>query len=189
MKILFLLISLALAAPAVRAQNAPALPIDPTTHLVAYSAVVDIPGATESELFRRARAWALRRYKGDAAVLQVQDAATGKIIVKGHTQALVNGHNCGPVGHVLSIRILKDGQYRYEVTNFVNTHPTPAGDYGMGPFEREKPRLASAYTDETTEAIIQKNWNLLRINTDDEIKTMLGYLQAAMTDQTQDAKL
>ncbi|AWM33385.1 DUF4468 domain-containing protein [Hymenobacter nivis] len=189
MKSLLLLLSLALAAPAVRAQSAPALPVDPTTHLVAYSAVVDIPGATESELFRRARAWALRRYKGDAAVLQVQDAATGKIIVKGRTQALVNGRSCGPVGHVLSIRVLKAGQYQYNVTHFVNTNTTPTGDYGMGPFEREKPHLTSAYTDEVTDALMQKTWNLLRVNTDDEIKTMLGYLQAAMTDATQDAKL
>jgi hypothetical protein len=74
----------------------PALAIGPTTRLVAYSAVVDIPGATESELYRRARAWALRRDRGDTAVLQMQDVATGKIIVKGRTQALVNGHNCGP---------------------------------------------------------------------------------------------
>lgn len=189
MKSLLLLLSLALAAPAVRAQSAPALPVDPTTHLVAYSAVVDIPGATESELFRRACAWALRRYKGDAAVLQVQDAATGKIIVKGRTQALVNGRSCGPVGHVLSIRVLKAGQYQYNVTHFVNTNTTPTGDYGMGPFEREKPHLTSAYTDEVTDALMQKTWNLLRVNTDDEIKTMLGYLQAAMTDATQDAKI
>ncbi|MGI4884246.1 MAG: DUF4468 domain-containing protein [Janthinobacterium lividum] len=188
MKTLLLFLTLALTAPAVHAQEAPALPVDPTTHLVAYSAVVDIPGATESELFRRARAWALRRYKGDAAVLQVQDAATGQLIIKGRTQALVNGHSCGPVGHVLSLAIT-DGQYRYNVTNFVNTNPKPAGDYGMGPFEREKPRLASAYTDATTDALIQKTWDLLRTNTDDEIKSMLGYLQAAMTDKTQDAKL
>ena len=189
MKTLLFLLTLTLTAPAVRAQDPPTLPVDPTTHLVAYSAVVDIPGATESELYRRARAWALRRYKGDASVLQVQDAATGKIIVKGRTQALVNGRNCGPVGHVLSIRVLKGGQYQYHVTNFVHTNATPTGDYGMGPFERDKPHLASAYTDEVTDALIQKTWDLLRVNTDDEVKTMLGYLQAAMTDTTQDAKL
>lgn len=189
MRTLLLLLTLALATPAARAQDAPTLPVDPTTHLVAYSAVVDIPGATESELFRRARAWALRRYKGDAAVLQVQDPAGGKIIVRGRTQALVNGHSCGPVGHILSIRVLKAGQYQYNVTQFINTNATSNGDYGMGPFEREKPHLVSAYTDETTDALIQKTWNLLRANTDNEIKIMLGYLQAAMTDTTQDAKL
>ncbi len=187
MKKLLFLLTLLLAAPVAYAQQAaaPALPLDPATHLVTYSGVVNVPGATRGELYARASAWAASRYKADGDALQVQDKVKSKIVVKGYTKALVNGRDCGPVGHMLSISI-KEGVYQYEVTNFANTHPTPAGEYGMGPFENEKPHLALAYADDITNALVQKNWNALRSNTDADVKTMLAYLQVAMTNATQD---
>lgn len=187
MKQLLLLLIFLIAVPAAYAQPtaAPVLPIDPATHLVTYAGVVQMPEFIQDQLFTRACAWAAARYKQDRSVMQVQDKANGKIVIKGYTKALVNGRDCGPVAHTLSLTI-SGGSYRYEVTNFVNTHHTPTGEYGMGPFENEKPLLSLAYSDDATNALVQNNWNTLRTNTDADVKSMLAFLQAALANGTQD---
>jgi hypothetical protein len=186
MKHLLLLLALLMASPAiaqkVKEDDSPmALPVDSDTHKVTYSGVVEVAGATQAQLYSRAYEWVVRTYKSAPDVLQMQDKESGKIILKGYTHALVRGRECGPVSHTFSI-YLKDGRYKYDITDFVNTNQTSRGDYGMGAFENEKPSISMPGMN----GIIQKSWNILRRNTDADIKAMVADLQAAMTTQTKD---
>ncbi|WP_210516452.1 DUF4468 domain-containing protein [Hymenobacter terricola] len=187
MKQLLLLLALLLATPLAHAQKVkeddspPTLPIDPDTHLVTYTGVVEVPGTSQAQLYSRAYEWVVKSYKSAPDVLQMQDKESGKIILKGNTHALIRGRDGGIVNHTFSI-YLKDGKYKYDVTDFVNVNPTPKGDYGLGHFENDKPSITMPMMN----GIIQKSWNILRRNTDADIKAMLADLQAAMTVKTKD---
>ncbi|WP_310393653.1 DUF4468 domain-containing protein [Hymenobacter sp.] len=157
------------------------LPIDPESKMVTYTGVVEVAGATQAQLYSRAYEWVVKSYKSAPDVLQMQDKESGKIILKGNTHAYIRGRDAGLVNHTFSI-YLKEGKYKYEVTNFNNVNPTPKGEFGFGRFENEK----SSFTMPMMNGIIQKSYNILRRNTDTDIKAMLADLQAAMTGQSKD---
>lgn len=198
-KRLLLALALLSAAPAAYAQKekakeydgeiAPVLPIDPDTHLVAYTGVVEVPGATQAQLYSRAYEWVAKNFNSAQSVIQMQDKESGKIIAKGVIKAFIKKYDSGYNSFTLSL-YLKDGKYKYDITNFSNEHKTTVvgksdrygGDYSMGKFEQEKPSFQMAMMN----GRIQKSWNILRYNNDLEMKAQIASLEAAMTAKTKD---
>jgi hypothetical protein len=101
------------------------LPLDSATHLVAYSGVVEVPGASKAELYSRAREWFATSFGSAKAVLEMDDREAGKLI--GNTNSDFTIHYGGILGEApvrlwRTIRVeVKEGKYRYALSNFATS--------------------------------------------------------------------
>jgi len=120
--IITLLASLLLfAGSSLKGQNPPLkMPVDPDTKLITYKEVVTTAG-TPAELYIRAIAWINKQYKNPADATKVRDPASGliEIIHRFEITQKVQGVTlmAGVVDYSMKLE-LKDGRYRYTITNF-----------------------------------------------------------------------
>lgn len=92
------------------------MPMDSSTHKFTYTGVVDVPGMTKTDLYVAARSWFVSEYRSADDVIQMEDKEAGRIIGKGFS--LVQWQMATRyVKHTVQID-LKDGKYRYIVTDF-----------------------------------------------------------------------
>lgn len=112
-----------------------ALPFDSETHQVAYTGVIDVPGATKNELYARGKVWFANAFKSAQNVIQADDKDAGLLVGKGWTQTYIT-IVLTPASEKLWYTVklsFKDGKYRYVITDFMfeseyskyNTHPAP----------------------------------------------------------------
>lgn len=121
--LLFLILFLSVFAFGQKKQpfTAPTLPMDNETKLVSYNGVVDQSGIVKSELYKRAMKWIKEYYPNPTGIVQESDSVAGKIVCKARFDArrtLKNGQTAPSdrVQYTLTI-LLKDGKYKYELTN------------------------------------------------------------------------
>ena len=177
MKQLLLLLALLLTtllayAQKVNADETPvSLPTDPATHLVAYTGVVEVPGATQAQLYDRAYEWVVKNYGSAQRVIQMQDKEAGKIIVKGRTPAYFKGHEFGWITHTLSFYV-KDGKYKYDITDFAHDSDT----YAYGNFEQAEPH----YIPGAFKGAARKTWHEMKTSTDTDMLATVASIQSAM---------
>lgn len=119
MKKLSLPLFLSIVCLIVQAQD---LPIDSISKKVTYQEVVKVDGASKNELYARAREWFAKTFKSADDVLQMEDMANGKLIGKGCNYQ-------SKVFYTVSVSV-KDGRYRYEITDFYTR--IPASQYSRG---------------------------------------------------------
>ena len=117
-----LLISVSLLSVSLLKAQTPnaTMPVDPDTKLITYKEVVTTTGKP-ADLYIRAIAWVNKQYKNPADATKVRDPETGLIeithrfeitkVEKGATLL------AGVVDYTLKLE-LKDGRYRYTITNF-----------------------------------------------------------------------
>lgn len=86
------------------------LPRHPVTGRFVYSAVVQVPNASATELFSRARAWASRAYVSAKNVTQLDDKEAHRLILKGRTHTTWD--------HTLIIET-REGRFKYTLTDLV----------------------------------------------------------------------
>ncbi len=94
------------------------VPIDEATGHVVYTEVVNVPGVSQAELFKRLEHWFNTFYKNPTSIIQTKDAATGKIDGK-HTIYVYNEVNGkknqhGQVKYTITVEA-KDGKFRYRI--------------------------------------------------------------------------
>jgi hypothetical protein len=128
MKKLMLLFVLVAAQVSLFAQTTapvPQLPTDAETKLITYTEVVNTPGLTKAELYKRANAWFKKYYKNPADVIKENDSANTKIagihrykltkdVKTGKKDESVK-NDAGMASYSISI-MCKDGKYKYEIT-------------------------------------------------------------------------
>jgi len=114
--LLLLSLSLGVRAQAPRLKTALPFPVDSLSGKIRYLAVVQTPGVSQAELYRRARTWFVSRFPDDPHVVRVEDPASGELAGTYCTilQKLTNSYE---VWRTLRVDV-KDGRYRYEVTDF-----------------------------------------------------------------------
>ena len=112
MKTLLLGCALALCFPA--AAQVSALPTDSVTHKIAYQGVVQMPGASQPELYSRARALALH----SSAPQQLDDPT--KTVLSIWEKQLFSGSGSGRLLRYTLAISAKEGRYRYTLTDFEN---------------------------------------------------------------------
>lgn len=101
------------------------LPMDSATHLVAYAGVVEVPGASQAELYSRAREWFATSFGSAKSVLEMDDRESGKLI--GDANSMFTIHYGGLLGDApcrlwRTIRVeVKDGRFRYAFTGFATS--------------------------------------------------------------------
>ena len=138
--LLFAGLALAVASPAAAQMAAwvNPLPVDSTTHLITYTGVVQVPGATQAELYSRAREWFATTFGSSKAVLEMDNAAAGKLI--GHAYAPFEmafglGHTAQyAMWRQLKIEV-KDGRYRYTLSDFEQGGPVETPNANRQPLE------------------------------------------------------
>lgn len=141
----------------------PQLPIDPATGLYTYTEVIEIPGTSKDELYKRAFAWANVFYKNPTDVIREKNPQEGKILIKARFKISNEADKKGVVtaaGDVMYSLTLnfKDGKYKYEITK-INWQ-----QLSYYPIERWKDTSAGSYkpvynhylsqTDEILKAVI-----------------------------------
>ena len=97
------------------------IPRDASTRLVAYAEVVPVENATQAELYARGKVWFAQNFKSAKDVIQADDKQAGILVGKGWQEVRVAGAMGTAVPQKLNYTIrlaLKDGRYRYELTDF-----------------------------------------------------------------------
>jgi hypothetical protein len=117
--LLFLLFSVSLGTARAQATCSKAklpFPVDSLSGKILYQAVVPTPGVAQAELYRRARNWFVSRFPDYAHTVSVDDQAAGELAGTYCTimQKLTNRYE---VWRTLRVYV-KDGRYRYELTDF-----------------------------------------------------------------------
>ena len=115
----YLLIVLLLYPSFVSAQNI-VLPLDSISGKITYKEVVK-DSLTKDELYIRTKEWFARSFTSAQDVLQMDDRQAGKLIGKGTARGFNNSallSNGFTLYYTVSI-ILKDGKYKYEISDFL----------------------------------------------------------------------
>ncbi|WP_223650542.1 DUF4468 domain-containing protein [Hymenobacter psoromatis] len=92
------------------------LPTDSASGKILYEAVVQAPGVSQAELYRRAREWFVSNFKAYKEVVGVEDPVGGEIAGTYHS-LLTKVLTTYEVWRTLKVYV-KDGRYRYELTDF-----------------------------------------------------------------------
>ena len=99
-----------------------------------YSEVVTVDSSLKkSDLFINAKKFFVGVYKSGKDVIQMEDKDAGIIIGKGYFKTYWKANLIFSadmdVWHTIKISI-KDGKYKYEITDFTYKYSTPSGNYG-----------------------------------------------------------
>jgi hypothetical protein len=166
--------------------DADPLPIDPQTNLITYEGVVPVPSASKADLYARAQAWATRTYNlANAEITQQpnQDPETSELLIKGKRPAVVrNTYNnvlrstyAGVVHYTLTIYV-KDGRYKYILSDLTHDAAGTANIKSGGPLEQDKANLFGYVGLGST-----KPWRDLKVEATRDVRHLVADLQAAMT--------
>lgn len=137
MKKLFILLGVAVMAHLSLSAQTPELPI--VDGRINYTAVITVDNIlSKSDLYTRARQWFAKTYKSASSVIQMEDRESGTIVGKAlmqvHHKAMGGLVESGHISYTLSVYV-KDGRYKYEITDFHHTGQLIRGgnripDYG-----------------------------------------------------------
>ncbi|WP_324675084.1 DUF4468 domain-containing protein [Hymenobacter sp. GOD-10R] len=107
-----------------QAQTLAGLPVDSTTKKITYIGVVPVANATKEELYARAQEWVAKSFKD---LTPVSNQVANLIVVKPQIRSSwgITTKIEDVVGFALTITV-KDGRYRYELTNVVCEVPATA---------------------------------------------------------------
>jgi len=103
--------------------NWPAMEVDPSTNLIAYSGVPEVAGATAADLYDRAFKWGQDYYKNFGEKLRKQDKEAGEMEIFARFPVYVydkkgvkTTSTQGLAQYTLTIRF-RDGRYKYTLTD------------------------------------------------------------------------
>ena len=114
-------------AGSVRGQNQPVLP-PPAAHRISYTAVVSVANVSQAELGLRARAWAQQIIPANLVPIIIHESNTEVIRTIGicpfaYEQQSLSGKTFLATLRYNATISLREGRYKYEVTDFVFGHP------------------------------------------------------------------
>lgn len=125
--LLFALVTLVSSAQKAARLGFSRLPIDSTTHLVTYTAVVPVEGASKETLYLRAKEWAARSLVESQKDILLEDKQAGTLVCHGTIKkptASIIGDNGGTYGLVLGI-YTKAGRYKYMIDQLTYSYRAP----------------------------------------------------------------
>lgn len=170
--------------------DADPLPLDATTHLISYQGVVQVPGISQAELYRRARAWVEQAYPQQNATVTHDDPATGELRLQGAQLVQVyqefagvpRGSYAGVVRHTLVIYV-KDGRYKYVLTDFTHDAKGVPDLRSGGPLEQKRASLFGYGGLGSFQA-----WSELKTDALRSARALVASLELAMTQQPRKAR-
>jgi hypothetical protein len=151
MKILFTILSLMIASMVVC--QAQTLPVDSKTGKITYLEVVDAAGLTAKDLFKVAKDWGTSK----GFTIKKEDEATGELVFEGSNKSDFANPKGKPENATVNFSLfvfLKEGKYRYILTDFVHTATNPKA--GGGKLESPTPVCGAAGMTSATWVSIKK---------------------------------
>lgn len=166
------MITLCLLLLSISLVNAQTAPVDKNTGLVVFTRVVHIDSTlSKAELYSRAREWFARTYTDADEVLSMDDRESGKLLGRAYRDIRI--YSSFKKMHYLIGVFVKDGRYRYEITNIryqeygANASIVPAEMHFVeGYYKNGKTKPFS---------------DLYRQATDEAVRELITSLEAAMT--------
>jgi len=152
-----------------------------------FTNVVQVDSADKAELFARARSWFNTTFKSSKDVLNISDKETGELAGKGLTQFYSNsGLGASAVKGVLHFSVtiqVKDGRYKYIITNFTHeSHGPPTNSYDFGLITEDE---ACPYNiPMTPKKWRNKVWAELQESSNKEAELLISSLKIAMNTPT-----
>jgi hypothetical protein len=150
------------------------LPLDPKTGRITYEGVVLVDGVSKADLFTRANAWAARTYRSANNVIQLNDKEAGQLLLKGNTRVSSRGNDFGVVRHTLTIYV-KDGRYKYRLTDLTHDAAGAHNVYSAGPLEQPQGHLF------TMNVGNKKPWEDIKMEATRDSRRLITSLESAMT--------
>lgn len=100
----------------------PVLPIDEKSNLITYEGVIEAEGISQLELFQKCKDWFHVFYKNPTNVIQTADTASWMIFGKAKINtSWIDKKDFKYPGPKIRYKIyvyMKDGRYKYQLTNF-----------------------------------------------------------------------
>ncbi len=156
--------------------QAPEFPIDSETGKIIYTGIVEVPNATEENLFFKANEWFAIFFKSSKDVIQFSEKESGKIIGKGITsvyfKTLGMTKDVGYVSFTIDIDI-KEGRFRYTIRDFWHHAGSSSNVISPGDLRIEKSGFQLA----------KKAWIQIKEQTDESIKQMIKDMESSMSSQ------
>ena len=163
----------------------PPIPDDPNKLLsvlsmkegrVYYEGVIAVDSATKDALYQRAKRWVVDAYKSAKDVIQLDDPDNGELVVKGkfktYWQTTFLAGQDVYIAHTISISV-KDGKYRYQMTDFVVSGYNPSSQYSAGgPWEQA--------LEDCAKGRVQNTQRFFQEKVEPEIQETIGSLKQAM---------
>lgn len=116
------------------------LPKDEATGKISYEKIVNVDGISKSELFDRAMIGVAKIFNSGKSVIDYSDKESGRIVLKpkktAHIKSMGMIYDVGDWRYTL-ILIVKDGKYKYTITDFVE-ESTSKGFPSIGVAENEE---------------------------------------------------
>ncbi len=148
-------------------------PIDKTTKRITYTEVIVVDSSlSKNELYSNAREWFAKTYNSSLSVIQMDDKELGKIVGKAsipvHFTSLGMMIEGGFIHYTISLQ-LKDGRYKYEITDFnhvgtyVNGKKEPDGGRCEDIISEEKTFWGNSYRRTYEKYLFQMNENILSL--------------------------
>lgn len=167
---------------------------------IAFTEIVEMPSMNKDALYSRAYEWFAKTFNSAQSVIQMQDKENGKIVGKALIPVTVimevpldqpkfsTTINAGVVNYTLSISV-KDGKYKYEVTDFFHNDRNESGFGSGGDLSNEKPEWGKGGIDDPEgapirDALNKSYWRQIKRQTDENIKALIENLKAFMAGQT-----
>jgi hypothetical protein len=151
-----------------------ALPRNSQTGRITYEGVVQVDGVSKADLFTRANAWAARTYRSANDVIQLNDKEAGQLILKGNSRVSSRGSDFGVVRHTLTIYV-KDGRYKYVLTDLTHDAAGARNVYSAGPLEQPQGHLF------TMDVGNKKPWEDIRMQATRDARRLIASLESTMT--------
>jgi hypothetical protein len=149
---------------------------------IIYTEVIEMPNLTKDILYTRAYEWFAKSFNDAKNVIQMQDKEAGRLIGKGSFGDINVSINFGLVGVKGNVNFtisvyLKDGKYKYEITDFVHEGVANASN-GMiptngGALESEKPECGRNY-------LPLGKWKNIKEQTNERVLALIESLKKAM---------
>ena len=154
---------------------------------LSFTAVVQVEGVSQAELFVRAQAWFATTFKCGKCVMQTADKEAGQVIGRGAYEYasatfLSSKAISGWVTYTVKV-FVKDGRYKYEITDFMHEGSPTASQYGSyPPFSFGLVTTDENYPDikYCTKGICGKNWEKLKKDSEAQAKSLIESLAKAM---------
>lgn len=100
---------------------------------IIYTEVVTADDKSQDELYASAREWFAKTYNSANNVIQMEDKESGKLVGKALSDVYHKGlgmrHPSGNIRYTIAVSV-KDGRYKYEITDFYHTGETNATTVG-----------------------------------------------------------
>lgn len=129
-------------------------------HLIDFTQVVEVPGASKNELYARGKVWFANTFQSARNAIQADDKEAGVLIGKGWQPSYYTTANGGVVPFQLwyTVRFaFKEGRYRYSLTDFLVSDYSA---YTPSPVEAEGPAFATKGNGTPTNQAKAYTWSL-----------------------------